>query len=164
MSDFSPRIKRNLERERAGRALARLADTELNACALQIQEALGYVAPATFSLLAERTGLSIDAVREAVEAAPDLREAPRGRHRVTVCTGRTCARRGGAELVRRARVRLAIDVFETTEDGAIRLEPFRCFGQCAMAPNILIDGSIRGAMKPERFDLLLDMLGRKPVE
>jgi NADH:ubiquinone oxidoreductase subunit E len=62
--------------------------------------------------------------------------------------------------LRAARRLLDVNVFETSADDAIRLEPFRCFGQCAMAPNILIDGQIRGSMSGERFALLLAMLRR----
>lgn len=128
--------------------------------AAAVQRSLGYVAPATLEQIAERAGIDAAAVRAIVETCPELRLVPPGAHRVTICTGRTCVRRGGAALLRAARRALDVNVFETSADGAIRLEPFRCFGQCAMAPNIRIDGSPRGAMTGDRFGLLLDMLRR----
>lgn len=156
-----PRPRRNLEQERARNALNRLVgETDVRALAAAVQESLGYVAPATLLQIAERAGVPVDEVREVVEASTELRSKPRGAHRVTICTGRTCVRRGGVALLRAARRTLGVQVFETSADGAIRLEPFRCFGQCAMAPNVLIDGQIRGAMTGERFDLLLAMLRR----
>jgi formate dehydrogenase subunit gamma len=156
-----PRPRRNLEQERARNALNRLAgETDVRALAAAVQQSLGYVAPATHLQIAERAGVGAARVREIVESSTDLRIAPLGAHRVTICTGRTCARRGGVALLRAARRTLEVNVFETSADGAIRLEPFRCLGQCAMAPNVLIDGQIRGAMTGERFGLLLAMLRR----
>jgi len=156
-----PRPRRNLEQERARQALKRVADeTDVRALAAAIQRSLGYVAPDTLEQIAERAGVGSSEVRAIVERTPELRLIPHGAHRVTICTGRSCARRGGAALLRAARRTLGVNVFETSADGAIRLEPFRCFGQCAMAPNIQIDGSLRGAMTGDRFGLLLDMLRR----
>jgi NADH:ubiquinone oxidoreductase subunit E len=51
-------------------------------------------------------------------------------------------------------------MFQTTSGQKIRLEPFRCFGQCARAPNIRMNGVIQGAMTEKRFELLLGVLGR----
>lgn len=96
-----------------------------------------------------------------VEDDAALLQAPAARHRVTICTGRTCARRGGARLVRLAREALGIPLFSSTDDAAIHLEPFRCFGECAMAPNVRIDGGTRGAMTESRFRLLLGVLARE---
>ena len=51
-------------------------------------------------------------------------------------------------------------MFQTTSGQKVRLEPFRCFGQCARAPNIRMNGMIQGAMTEKRFELLLGVLGR----
>lgn len=127
-----------------------------------MQAAIGHVPATAVGSIAGSHDCSPEEVDALVERSDDLDAAPRARHRVTICTGRTCARRGGAELVRAARRILDGEVFETSADGAIYLEPFRCFGQCAMAPNIRIDGGVRGAMTRERFELLLAMLRRPP--
>lgn len=159
------RRRRNLEQERARRALARLeGERDVRALAAAVQAVLGYVAPVTLDQIADHAGATREAVREAVAADESLCAEPPARSRVTICTGRTCARRGGASLVRLARRVLAVGVFETTADGAIRLEPFSCFGQCAMAPNVRIDGRVRGAMGGERLARLLEMLRRRAAE
>ena len=159
------RPRRNLEQERARRALDRLGDErDVHALAAAVQAVLGYVAPVTLDQIARHAGTTPEAVREAVSADESLRAEPPARSRVTICTGRTCARRGGASLVRIARRVLDVGVFETTADGAIRLEPFSCFGQCAMAPNVRIDGRVRGAMGGERLERLLEMLRRRGAD
>lgn len=144
------------------RALARSRGSR-DPCALAaaVQDAVGYVPPVALEPLADRCGTTPEQVQARIAADPQLHLEPPGRHRVTICTGRTCARRGGARLVRVAREMLATDLFRTSADGAIHLEPFRCFGQCAMAPNIRIDGGLRGAMTETRLRLLLQMLQQR---
>ncbi len=94
------------------------------------------------------------------EADPQILFEPDCARRLEICSGRTCARRGGARLIRQARQGLGIELFETTSEAALRLEPFRCFGQCARAPNIRLDGVVQGAMTEKRFGALLGLLGR----
>lgn len=143
--------------------LARYPDgTELATLATAVQRSLGYVPPLVIPELSHKAGIDPAAALEAIRDEPTLLLEPLGRQRVTICTGRTCARWGGARLVRVARQILGIEVFRTTPDEAIRLEPFKCMGQCAMAPNIQINGSIRGAMTEERFRLLLAAYAKRP--
>ena len=156
----SPR-RRNLLEQRVERILAQSPGQEdPSDLAERVQSVLACVPPEARSLISERTGRSLAEVEAIMESDPSLTADPNARHRVTICTGKTCARRGGAALLRRARQKLEAKCFETSPDGAVYLEPFRCFGQCAMAPNIRIDGGVRGAMTSERFELLLDMLSR----
>jgi len=154
------RSSRNLEQEHARRVLARQrAGADLQALACAVQARLGHVPETTWEPIAERAGTTAERVRALVETgAGGLRAEPSARYRVTICTGRTCARRGGAALLRAARRTLGIGAFESTGDGAIHLEPFRCFGQCAMAPNVRLDGRLRGAMTEARLGPLLAML------
>lgn len=152
---------RNLERELIRQVLARHpSGSDPRALAMAVQEALDYLPKMAIEEIARHAAASADHVRLAVEQDDTLRLAPRGRYRVTICTGETCARRGGASLVRLARETLGVELFRASANEAIRIEPFRCFGQCAMAPNIRIDGATRGAMTESRFRLLLQVLGR----
>lgn len=155
---------RNLEREEIDRAIARCeASSTALAFAYGVQERLGYVPERAVSRICEVAGVGEEDLRRAIDQEDGLLDVPLGLHRVLVCTGVTCARRGGANLLRQAREKLGIDAFKSTPGGAVRLEPFRCFGQCAQAPTIRMDGSLRGAMTEKRFDLLLDLFLRDEV-
>jgi len=129
--------------------------------AVSIQASLGYVPERIVPLLSEHAGVSPDDLRMLIASDERLLTAPAARHRVTICTGRTCSRRGGVKLVKLARAKLGIPLFTGTADGALHIEPFRCFGECAMAPNVRIDGATRGAMTESRFRLLLSALARR---
>ena len=153
----------NLEAELIERALERAPEeADARTLAYRVQDVLGYVPAMALESMAVYLGVEQESLEALIARERELRTEPIGRHRVLVCTGRTCAIRGGAQLVRQAREKLGIEVFEATEDEAIRLEPFRCFGRCAQAPNVRFKGSLRGAMSEKRFDLLLDMLRKKP--
>ncbi|MFP6641547.1 MAG: NAD(P)H-dependent oxidoreductase subunit E [Myxococcota bacterium] len=158
MKDTQPR---NLERERTERALARApSNSDIPGLARAVQEKLGYLPATAIDSIAKRAALERAVVQELIEQQDELLLSPPGRHQVTICSGRTCARRGGARLIRMAREKLSLEVFQTTPDSAVRLEPFRCFGQCAQGPNVRLDGSLRGAMTEKRFALLLDLFLR----
>ena len=56
--------------------------------------------------------------------------------------------------------RLKIGFHETTSDGRVSLEPIYCFGNCACAPAVMIDGELHGRVSPEKFDTLLAAMGQ----
>ena len=161
---MTPKESRNLEFERIERIVAR-APHQADALTLahRVQVALGYVPTRAVELVAAIKGIEVERLESEIGNDDRLLSAPPGRHRVLICTGRTCARRGGARLLRQARKQLGIGVFESTEDESVRLEPFRCFGQCAQAPNVRLSGSLRGAMTEKRFGLLLNLFMKKDV-
>jgi formate dehydrogenase subunit gamma len=151
---------RNLERERAQRVLVRFSSgSSILRLATAVQASIGYIPLHVIPELAQHAELTPEQALAHIEQHPPLRLSPPGRHQVTICTGKTCAGAGGANLVRTARQVLGTNLFCTTSDEAIRIEPFKCIGKCAMAPNIRIDGEVRGAMNKKRFKLLLAALG-----
>jgi NADH:ubiquinone oxidoreductase subunit E len=152
---------RNLERDRAHRALKRCGEeVGVGDLARAVQASLGYVPPRALPLLAEKSGLTAQVLLKRLESMEGIRLEPECKQRVEICSGRTCAGRGGAKLIRLARRHLDVNMFETTPGQHVRLEPFRCFGQCARAPNIRMNGVIQGAMTEKRFGLLLGLLSR----
>ena len=155
--------ERNLELCRTLRLLARFeAGADPRAMAAAVQEVLGYVPPLAIAPLAEKADLAEDEVLARIGEDEALRLEPEGRHRVTICTGTSCARWGGAGLARAARRALGIPLFRTSADRAVHLEPYKCFGSCATAPNVRIDGKLRGAMTEKRLLLLIRMLVERP--
>ncbi|MDG2334583.1 MAG: NAD(P)H-dependent oxidoreductase subunit E [Myxococcota bacterium] len=155
------REPRNLERERVARVLKRCQkESDPHPLAHAVQAALGYLPPHALELLARQMGLDEESLRHKLEADSEILFEPDCARRLEICSGRTCARRGGARLIRQARQDLGIELFETTPESGLRVEPFRCFGQCARAPNIRLDGVIQGAMTEKRFGGLLGLLTR----
>ncbi len=151
----------DLEQDRARRVVARFAEGEAPlVLALAVQASIGFVPKVAIPEIAQKAHLESKELTEALEADQSIRLEPPGEHRITICTGTTCAPRGGASMVKLARRVLGINLFTTTPDETIRLDSQKCLGRCAMAPNVRIDGKLRGAMDEKRFGLLLGVLGR----
>lgn len=147
---------RDAEREAARAVLTEFgAAAELRTLAAALQQALGYVPPPAVPLLAEKAGVERVRVFELVQSDATLSFKPPGRHRVAICLGKNCSRRGAATLAEEAQRTLGIDSFRLTPDFAVRLEPFYCFGRCKHGPNVLIDEEIHGAMTPPKLAELL---------
>ncbi|MBW2270365.1 MAG: NAD(P)H-dependent oxidoreductase subunit E [Deltaproteobacteria bacterium] len=128
--------------------------------AIAVQGSIGFVPAIAIPEIAERSGATHDEIAELVASDAAFRSSPLGRHRVTICTGTSCAPRGGVAMVRIARELLGINLFQTTTDAAIRLDSEKCLGRCASAPNVKIDGKLQGAMDEKRFGSLVGILRR----
>ena len=135
-------------------------NSDIRSLAIAVQGSIGFVPDVAIPEIADRSGCSEDAVMFLIEADEALLRIPRGQHRVTICTGTTCAPRGGAAMVRLARRLLGINLFRTTSDEAIRLDSQKCLGRCAMAPNVRIDETLNGAMDEKRLSQLLSVMSR----
>ncbi|NLB54704.1 MAG: NADH-quinone oxidoreductase subunit NuoE [Lentisphaerae bacterium] len=72
---------------------------------------------------------------------------PRGRYRITVCTGTACFVRGAEGIVSRLSELLNISPGQTTKDGMFSLECARCLGACALAPIVVINDKVYGNVK-----------------
>ena len=81
--------------------------------------------------------------------------APRGRHRMKVCTGTAChikgAKQNREEIVRK----LGISEGETTPDLSFSLETVNCVGACALAPVIMIDEDYYDGITPGKIRKIL---------
>jgi formate dehydrogenase iron-sulfur subunit len=120
-----------------------------------IQDALGYVPPGAIGTIAHALNLSRAEVHGVISFYHDFRTSPPGRHAVRVCRAEACQSMEGVALEQHARARLGIGWHQTTEDGALTLDPVYCLGNCACSPAVMIDGTVHGRVTPERFDALL---------
>ncbi len=80
----------------------------------------------------------------------------RGRHNVCVCRGSACGVKGGKDIISAAADVLGVGPGQTTPDFEYTLETVSCFGNCAVAPAMLVDKELYGDLTPERVRSLLD--------
>ena len=85
-----------------------------------------------------------------------------GRHRVTVCRGTACYVRGSEKLIETIRTELSIVPGGTSGDGEITLEAVSCFGACALAPVVVVDGRVNGRVDATSLKTLIAP-GGKPA-
>lgn len=94
--------------------------------------------------------------------------APQGKHTIAVCRGTACHTRGSLALLTEALSRLGIQSFrEDEENSATSLDGFAsvrtvaCFGQCALAPVVAIDGVVTSRMTIGKLVAILDRMRKE---
>jgi NADH:ubiquinone oxidoreductase subunit E len=86
-------------------------------------------------------------------ARPKAEHCQCSRHVFVVCTGEECRRRGALELLREL-------IAACQKGGAdVRIAPARCLGHCGLAPAMVEDGELVGAMSGRRLRVELARLG-----
>ncbi len=63
---------------------------------------------------------------------------------------------GSRELTAHAERSLGISMNQTTDDGAITLEPVYCLGNCACSPAVMIDEQLHARVDADKFDQLIE--------
>jgi len=120
-----------------------------------IQAELGYVPDSVVSSIASGLNLSRAEVHGVISFYHDFKTHPVGRHTVQICRSEACQSMGSRQLEAHAKALLGVDYHETTDDGAITLEPVYCLGNCACSPSVRINNDIHARVDAERFDDLM---------
>ncbi|GEO85767.1 MULTISPECIES: formate dehydrogenase subunit gamma [Alphaproteobacteria] len=120
-----------------------------------VQESFGYVPDEVKPVLAEALNLSRAEVHGVVSFYHDFRTHPSGRHVLKLCRAEACQSRGGEALADRVRELLGVDFHQTTQDGAVTLEPVYCLGLCACAPAAMLDDELHGRIDADALEGLI---------
>lgn len=120
-----------------------------------VQDTLGYVPKDAVPLIAFELNLSRAEVHGVVTFYHYFRQEQPGRQVVHLCRAEACQSVGAVALEAHAKRSLGIGFHETTQDGAITLEPVYCLGNCALGPSLMIDDKLQGRVTPQRFDQLM---------
>lgn len=82
---------------------------------------------------------------------------PKGKNTIRICLGTACYVKGIKEVLERISNHYKIKEKETTPDRRFSLEAVRCLGACGLAPVMVVNQDIHGAMSS---DIVLDVLDR----
>ena len=146
-----------------GELLSILEETQLlNEQKFLSEEVLNHVA--------FRTGVPLSRVYNVVTFFSFFNLKPQGKHTVTVCRGTACHTKGSKALLDDLGLMLgcskALEEGEslfTTPDNQFTISTVACFGQCALAPVVAIDGIIYSNVTTAKLQKLLGRIskGRK---
>jgi NADH-quinone oxidoreductase subunit E len=146
-----------------GELLSILEETQLlNEQKFLSEEALNHVAL--------RTGVPLSRVYNVVTFFSFFNLKPQGNHTVTVCRGTACHTKGSKALLDDLGLMLGCakeleegEAFYTTPDNQFTISTVACFGQCALAPVVAIDGVIYSNVTSAKLQKLLSKIskGRK---
>jgi NADH-quinone oxidoreductase subunit E len=128
-------------------------------------ERFRYLSEPTLRLIAEGMGIPLSQVYSVATFYSFFNLKPQGLHSIVVCRGTACHTRGSLELLETALGRLGIAGFRedeensvTTSDNFCSVRTVACFGQCALAPVIQLDGVIHSRMTVGRLVSIVEKL------
>ena len=130
-------------------------------------ERFKYLPESTLRFIAEGMGLPLSQVYSVATFYSFFNLSPQGLHSIVVCRGTACHTRGSLELLEACLRRLGIEAFRedeansvTTPDRFASIRTVACFGQCALAPVVQIDGVISSRMTVGKLVAAIDKLRR----
>ena len=99
----------------------------------------GWIPSAAIEMIADRLEMPSVRVWEVATFYTMYFLAPKGQHKVQVCTTTPCWLRGSDDVVKACKDHLGISFGQVTEDGKFSLHEVECLGACVNAPMIQID-------------------------
>jgi len=130
---------------------------------LQNRDPYKYLSEATLRLVAQLMDVPLSRVYSVVTFYSYFNLKPQGKHTIVVCRGTACHTRGSLALLEEAMGRFGHSDFKeseeasfTTEDKLFTIKTVACFGQCALAPVVAIDGVIHSRITARNLVELID--------
>ncbi|HOD57642.1 MAG TPA: NAD(P)H-dependent oxidoreductase subunit E [Rectinema sp.] len=124
-----------------------------------------YLSETTLREISKRLDIPLSRVYSVATFYSFFSLKPQGEHLLIVCRGTACHTRGSLVLLNEALSRLKIKEFNekeensvTSSDNLITIRTVACFGQCALAPVIMVDGVVLSRMTVSKLVSLLDKL------
>lgn len=118
--------------------------------------------------VAKELGIPLSQIYSVVTFYAFFNLKPQGDHVITVCRGTACHTRGSKPLLEKVLAMLKIELDEdgmaTTSDYRFTVHTVSCFGQCALAPVVSIDGVIYSMVTQEKLVTLIKTLSEKKKE
>jgi NADH-quinone oxidoreductase subunit E len=123
-----------------------------------VQDTLGYIPPEAIKATAEFLRIAESTVYGVVTFYTQFYLTRQGRHKIKVCQGTACHVAGADDVMRAVEDKLGIKAGESTDDFEFNLERVACFGSCALAPVVVVDGKVYGNVTPEQTIKILEGL------
>ncbi len=121
----------------------------------ELQGQIGFISEPMQAYIARKMGVPVSKVHGVVSFYSFFTTTPRGKHTIKFCMGTACYVGGAPQLIEKAKQLLGVEPGQTTPDGNITLELCRCVGACSQAPVIVVDDSVNGRVKPNKFPQLV---------
>jgi NADH-quinone oxidoreductase subunit E len=130
----------------------------------KVQEKWGYLSKESIYQISRFLGITENDIFGVSTFYAQFRFTPPGDHPIKVCFGTACYVRGIERILDKLKEKLKIDIGETTEDRKFSIDIIRCLGCCAIAPVMMIDEEVKGALTPKKALSLLDKYASVSME
>lgn len=124
-----------------------------------IQEQYKYLPEDIMTFVSTALGISSSTVYGVATFYAHFTLEPKGKHVIKVCDGTACHVKKSGAIIEALEKDLKLSKGKmTTEDGLFTLETVACLGACGLAPVLVIDEKVHGAMTPESTLALLNAI------
>ena len=119
------------------------------------QEIYGYLPLEVQTIIAEKTGVSLEEIFGIVSFYAQFKLNPDGEIAIAVCLGTACYVKGSGDIVEAFSQKLNVPVGGTSPDGKYSIEATRCIGACGLAPVLTVNGEVYGKLTVDDVDSIL---------
>ena len=117
----------------------------------EVQREFHYLPREALALVADQLNIAPARVFGVATFYAHFAIKPKGRHLVRLCDGTACHVKDSVPILEAIRKRLGVDAQNpTSPDLLFTLETVACLGACSLAPVVVIDEQIHGAMTPDK--------------
>lgn len=129
-----------------------------------------YLPEETLIYVAQKMRIPLSRIYSVVTFYAFFNLKPQGKHSIVVCRGTACHTRRSKNLLEHLEHLLDLHeegadesekVFLTTKDNVFTLKTVACFGQCALAPVVEIDGKIYSHMTEHKLTQLVKAVAKR---
>jgi NADH-quinone oxidoreductase subunit E len=127
-----------------------------------------YLSEDALNHVALRTGVPLARIYNVVTFYSFFNLNPQGKHTITVCRGTACHTKGSKALLDDLGLILNCkkaleegESFFTTPDNQFTISTVACFGQCALAPVVALDGIIHSNVSTAQLQKLITRASRR---
>ena len=119
------------------------------------QDIFGHVPKDVQVRIAEGLGSTLSEVYGVATFYSQFALEPRGQYIIGVCLGTACYVKGAQAVLDRVSKELNTAVGKTSSDGLFTIKDTRCLGACGLAPVMMINDDVYGALVPEKIPGIL---------
>ena len=130
-----------------------------------------YLPPEVMEMAAEAAGVPVSQVYSVATFYAFFNLKPQGEHTLVVCRGTACHTRGSKSLLESLKKLLGVQeeegaekIFLTTPDKKFTVKTVACFGQCAMAPVVEVDGKMHSNVTDAKLKELVAAAAKAPAK
>jgi NADH:ubiquinone oxidoreductase subunit E len=111
----------------------------------------GYLSEETLAEVAKFLGISTNELYGVATFYAQFRFERPGEHTVKCCQGTACYVQNGLKILEAVKDELKIQPGKSvTDDYKFGIEEVACFGSCALAPVMVVDGTVYGRLTPAK--------------
>lgn len=122
----------------------------------ECQEVVRYLPAELLSYISRGLDLPVSQVFGVATFYSFFSLTPKGRHTIKACTGTACYVKGIKETLNRIHGKYGLKEGGTTEDRRFSLEGVRCLGACGLAPVMVVDRDVHGAVSSDKVIQILE--------